>query len=706
MNGLLLATLWAATLTGTQDNTGFEALPGGMVWAEGKLWPSLQDWHDSPRFRQRGRACGTTLTDEQRRFGERRGSTCSSTHTDPTNPHYPDSGDYQIKLVFHVICADDNSDITNCSGYLSLATIQQQLSVLNGDFAGDSNGAAHDTRIQFTLEGVSWVKNTFWYGDSDSARDEFFQRLNVDKERYTNIYINSGGNGGLLGQATLPYGVAGSWNDFVMIANDTVPGSGGSFGLGRTLVHEIGHNYGLYHTFGGPNDSDSSTCPTGDCNASGDLICDTDPEQDASSGCTQRNTCSDPDPIHNFMNYTHDSCMTIFTAEQGTRMRCTLQTYREHLIDGSAGTAIGACCVSYGCYIAHQSDCQTYGGTWQGAGTSCENVTCDGGGSDPTGACCQGINCASDTTASECESYNGTWQGAGTTCGGVTCDGGNDPTGACCQGVNCAPDTTASECESYNGTWQGAGTTCGDVTCESADPVGACCNGSNCTPDMTEADCTYDNSDWQGEGSTCGSNPCLTVDGDTCDAAIIVSAGSTEFNTTGYSMSDMTMDPSQCGGSASDIDGPDIFFSWSPGSSGSATIDTCDLSSFDTSLVVYSGTDCDMLHQEACDGDTADEWDGCQEYASTLDLEVELNTNYIIRVGGWGVTDWGAGTLNIDFDTDCIGDLNQNGVVSRIDVLLLLQDWGQEGSSSDLDGDGTVTMLDLIYQLTHWGVCG
>ena len=129
-------------------------------------------------------------------------------------------------------------------------------------------------------------------------------------------------------------------------------------------------------------------------------------------------------------------------------MRCTIQTYRPQLVDGSSGAAIGACCTGTNCFIAHESSCQSVLGTWQGPATSCEDFICNE--TNAIGACCSGSNCADLLTLSECNAAGGVWQGELTTCGGVSCSGTN-PTGACCQNTTCTNGWSASDCAAAGG---------------------------------------------------------------------------------------------------------------------------------------------------------------------------------------------------------------------------------------------------------------
>ena len=64
---------------------------------------------------------------------------------------------------------------------------------------------------------------------------------------------------------------------------------GPPYNLGRTLTHEVGHYLGLNHTFNGG-------CDSGSCSSSGDLICDTSPQNSATFGCNGSSCSGTADP--------------------------------------------------------------------------------------------------------------------------------------------------------------------------------------------------------------------------------------------------------------------------------------------------------------------------------------------------------------------------------------------------------------------------
>lgn len=102
-----------------------------------------------------------------------------------------------------------------------------------------------------------------------------------------------------------------------------------------TVAHEVGHSFGLYHTFQG------GCHGTASCLSAGDELCDTEPHDFGGSFvCTKGliNSCTGTffnGVENNFMNYT--DCPTRFTSDQGKRILFTLRNYRSGLI-----TSLGA----------------------------------------------------------------------------------------------------------------------------------------------------------------------------------------------------------------------------------------------------------------------------------------------------------------------------------------------------------------------------
>jgi hypothetical protein len=92
-----------------------------------------------------------------------------------------------------------------------------------------------------------------------------------------------------------------------------------------------------------------------------------------------------------------------------------------------------------------------------------------------------------------------------------------------------------------------------------------------------------------------------------------------------------------------------VWFKWTAPSAGLLTLSTCSAGSFDTSLVVYTGT-CASLTQVACNGDASGE-SGCQQYYSSIaDFSVTSGTTYYLRIGGYSATDVGTGSLALTFN--------------------------------------------------------
>ena len=224
------------------------------------------------------------------------------------------TGSVTVNVYWHVI--NNGTGIAN--GDIPQSQIDSQIAVLNAAYAS--------TAFKFALASVDRTTNSSWYTTTDGTSAETAMKTALRKgtAKDLNVYSNNMG-GGLLGWATFPSSYTSSPKlDGVVILFSSVPGgTAAPYNLGDTATHEIGHWFGLYHTFQGG----CAKSATG-----GDGVSDTPAEQSAAFGCpTGRDTCTrDPglDPIFNFMDYTDDACMDRFTAGQDTRMDAQFSTYR------------------------------------------------------------------------------------------------------------------------------------------------------------------------------------------------------------------------------------------------------------------------------------------------------------------------------------------------------------------------------------------
>jgi hypothetical protein len=222
-----------------------------------------------------------------------------------------------VKVAVHSIKARKNG-----SG-IGPKKIRRMIDILNGAYRGAQGGNAANTKFRFRLASMDWTVNRNWYHTRDSTRAEKNMKRALHKggSRMLNIYLNKPG-GGLLGWATFPQWYANHKKmDGVVINQDSLSGGPAApYNKGDTVPHEVGHWLGLYHTF------------QGGCSVLNDRVTDTPAEQGPEFRCHRgRDTCSGKDgldPIHNFMDYSADRCMRMFTRGQNNRMILHWRAYR------------------------------------------------------------------------------------------------------------------------------------------------------------------------------------------------------------------------------------------------------------------------------------------------------------------------------------------------------------------------------------------
>jgi len=217
-----------------------------------------------------------------------------------------------VQVAFHVIHS------LSGNGNISDLMIYNQINVLNE--------AYEQYNIIFTLSSIDRTANDNWFSDMESYEQQYKQQLNIDPAHHLNIY--TGNMPGLLGWSYMPY----SWSESyymhgVCLSYTCLPGGTYPYNLGKTASHEVGHYLGLLHTF------------DNGCNAPGDYVNDTPYQDDGNNIYTcnpNLDTCPNQlgtDPVHNYMNYVDDACLTEFTNGQSERMDEMIAQYRPSLLD-------------------------------------------------------------------------------------------------------------------------------------------------------------------------------------------------------------------------------------------------------------------------------------------------------------------------------------------------------------------------------------
>lgn len=236
-----------------------------------------------------------------------------------------------IKTVVNVVYKSDAQNISD-------AQIRSQFTAMNKDFRATNSdksqiptpwkGLLTDARMEFKLVKVMRTqtsKNGF-SADDGVKRAATGGIAPFEPKTHLNLWVCAL-TGGLLGYAQFPGGPTST--DGVVI-NYQAFGTNGTaqapFDKGRTATHEIGHYFNLRHIWG----------DTPDCSGS-DMVADT-------PNCAGPNfgapawpvvTCNNGpngDMFMNYMDYTDDAAMFMFTAQQVLRMRTALETARSGLL--------------------------------------------------------------------------------------------------------------------------------------------------------------------------------------------------------------------------------------------------------------------------------------------------------------------------------------------------------------------------------------
>ncbi|TYP76948.1 zinc metalloprotease [Aquimarina intermedia] len=226
-----------------------------------------------------------------------------------------------IPVYVHVIYNNSQENISDAQINSQIAVLNKDFRLTNGDASlvpSEFSGNAADTQIQFSLTGITRKFSTRaeWGTRDDMKKSSQGGVDPIDPANYLNIWICNIG-GGILGYAQFPGGSA--TTDGVVIAAPYFGTEGyvsAPFDLGRTATHEVGHYLNLRHIWG-----------DGRCRQD-DFVNDTPASDRSNYGCPSYPTthCKSNDMTMNYMDYTNDACMYMFTNGQKLRMRAVLES--------------------------------------------------------------------------------------------------------------------------------------------------------------------------------------------------------------------------------------------------------------------------------------------------------------------------------------------------------------------------------------------
>ena len=273
-----------------------------------------------------------------------------------------------IPVVVHVVYQNATENISNAQAISQVQVLNDDFAKLNADaikvtqptFSTVASGAQirfclaqRDPLGNSTTGVVHYSTTVASFNTNDNVKNSATGGATAwDVTKYVNIWVCDLGTS-LLGYGEFP--TASLSNTWGLVLNYRYTGSGGSaqapFNLGRTGTHEFGHCFNLFHIWG-----DDGTACTGS-----DQCADT-PNQGAehygpfAQGSIQTDACSATSPgtmWMNYMDYTDDNSMYMFTAQQCARMEAVVNNAPWNVLASSNGcTSVSALDASISSIIA------------------------------------------------------------------------------------------------------------------------------------------------------------------------------------------------------------------------------------------------------------------------------------------------------------------------------------------------------------------
>ncbi|MBS1743161.1 MAG: zinc metalloprotease [Bacteroidetes bacterium] len=226
------------------------------------------------------------------------------------------NGVIEIPVVVNVLYKTAAQNISDAQINSQITVLNNDYQALNADYSQTpslfQSLRSGNTNIRFVLDKINRKSTTkSSWGTNDAMKKAANGITPTSPTTKLNIWVCNL-SGGILGYAQFPGGS--SATDGVVI-DDNAFGTTGTvsspYNKGRTATHEIGHWLNLRHIWG-------------DASCGNDLVNDTPTQQTSNFGCPSfpHKTCSNNgDMSMNYMDYTDDACMYMFTLGQKTRMQ-------------------------------------------------------------------------------------------------------------------------------------------------------------------------------------------------------------------------------------------------------------------------------------------------------------------------------------------------------------------------------------------------